>query len=402
MRKGIDTVLIFSLAMALGLSLLFSPRARAADNPIKIGGSLPLTGIFSESGKWIKQGYDAWVEDVNKKGGLLGRPVKMITYDDESSPDKAVTFYERAITVDKVDLLSGGYPGTANVALMPLAEKYRMVFIGMGGHLKSFEQGYTYSFASPPLMSEWAYLSLSGPLDDFVSKKEWPRTAAVVTMNNVIGLSARGNVVKWIKENGIKLVMDETYNLPLTDATPLISRAKGEKADLFVCLGFFDDAVMLMRSAKAMNYEPKMIFQLLASTIPAWMKELGQDGNDILADMYWNPLLPYPGNKQINEAAKRRLGLPVAPTYFGLGYCWMKTLQLAVEGAGTLDQMKIRDYLRSHKFNLPYGIGITFDKRGLPPKFAYTTQTTKGRVELVWPKDVATTALVYPRPPWRK
>lgn len=118
--------------------------------------------------------------------------------------------------------------------------------------------------------------------------------------------------------------------------------------------------------------------------------------------MFWNPRLPYPGNKEINAAAKRRLGIPVGPTYFGLGYCWMKTLELAVEGTRTLDHKKIRDYLRSHKFDLPYGTGITFDKRGLPPAYTFTTQTTRGRVELVWPKKVATTKLVYPRPPWHK
>jgi hypothetical protein len=80
----------------------------------------------------------------------------------------------------------------------------------------------------------------------------------------------------------------------------------------------------------------------------------------------------------------------------------MRTLELAVQGAGTLDNMKIRDYLRSHKFDLPYGSGITFDKKGLPPPYAFTSQTIDGKVELVWPKSIATTKLVYPRPEWRK
>jgi len=71
----------------------------------------------------------------------LGRPVRLILYNDEGSPDKAVTYYERAITVDKVDLIFGGYPGGSLVVLMPLAEKYEKVFIGQGGHMKSFEQG---------------------------------------------------------------------------------------------------------------------------------------------------------------------------------------------------------------------------------------------------------------------
>ena len=402
MRERKGKVLGISLAALLTGFFIFGGLGTSVAKPIKIGGSLPETGIFSEAAKWIKRGYDAWLEDVNNKGGLLGRPVEMIIYDDESAPAKAVTYYERAITVDKVDLISGGYPGTANVAVMPLVEKYGKVFIGMGGHLKSFEQGYTYSFASPPLMSEWVYIPLAGVLDEIIAKDQWPKSMAILTMNNVIGLSARGNVINSAKERGINVAVDETYNLPLTDATPLVSKAKGSNSDLLVCMSFFDDAVMIMRAAKAMNYQPKMIYQILASTIPAWMKELGEDGNNVLADMFWNPRLPFPGNKEINAAAKRKLGIPVGPTYFGLGYSWMKTLELAVEGTGSLDHKKIRDYLRSNTFDLPYGQGIRFDSRGLPPPYAFMTQTTKGRVELVWPKDVATTELVYPRPAWEK
>ncbi len=398
MKKGIITVFI---VLAL-LTMILAPLPVFSQTPIKIGGSLPLTGIFSESGKWVKNGYDFWVEEINKKGGLLGRPVQMTIYDDESSPDKAVTYFERAITVDKADLVSGGYPGTANVAVMPLVEKYGKVFVGMGGHMKSFEQGYTYTFASPPLMSEWVYIALAGMLDDLIPKTEWPKSMAIFTMNNVIGLSARGNVIKAAEDRRIKVVVDETYNLPLSDATPLLSKAKGRGAEILSCMSMFDDGVMIMRAAKAMKYNPKLIFQQLASTIPAWIKELGEDGNFVTSDMFWNSRLPYPGNDKINEAAKARFKLPTAPTYFGLGYTWMKTLELAVQGANTLDNLKIRDYLRSTKFDLPYGRGITFDSKGLPPAFAFTTQTTGGQVELVWPKEVATTKLAYPRTPWSK
>ncbi len=404
MKKGIGIV---TLAIFLGIFFAISiivvdGLSLATAQPIKIGGSLAVTGIYSEPVKWVKEGYDYWVEDVNKRGGLLGRPVKMTIYDDESSTEKAVTYYERAITVDKVDLIFGGYPGMSNVALMPLVEKYGKVFVGLGGHMKSFEQGFTYTFASPPLMAEWVYLCLGGMLDDLIPKAEWPKSIAILTMNNVMGLSARGNIIKAMEERGVKIVVNETYNLPLGDATPLVSKAKEKGAEILCCLSFFDDGVMITRAAKAINYNPKLLFHQLASIVPAWMKELDRDGNNVTNSTFWHARLPFPGNKEINEGAKTRLGMPVGPLFFGFGYCWMKTLELAVQGAGTLDQKKIRDYLRSHKFDLPYGKGITFDQRGLPPPFCFTTQVTSGRIELVWPKEVATTALVYPRPAWSR
>ena len=197
---------LIALVLLVAASPVFGQAAKVsapAGEPIKIGGSLPLTGLASEQAKLIKAGYEYWAEDINKRGGLLGRPVRLIMYDDESSADKAVTYYERAITVDKVDLLFGGYPGPTDVALMPLAEKYEKVFIGQGGHMKSFQQGYTYSFASPPLMSEWTVIAVAGPLEDLIPKAQWPKTAAVCAMNNVIGVSTRPSVVQWLEKNGI-------------------------------------------------------------------------------------------------------------------------------------------------------------------------------------------------------
>jgi branched-chain amino acid transport system substrate-binding protein len=398
-------ILFVLLAVVLVTSPVFSQPSKPTPpgaKPIKIGGSLPATGIWAESGKYVKDGYDFWLEDINKRGGLLGRPVQMIVYDDESSAEKAVSYYERAITIDKVDLVFGGYPGTTNVALMPLVEKYGKVFIGMGGMMKSFEQGFTYSFASPPLMSDWVYLALGGILDDLIPKAEWPKTIAILTMNSVVGLSARGNIIKAMEDREVKVVVDETYNLPLSDAAPLIGKAKEKGAEYLCCLSVFDDGVMIMRAAKAMNYNPRLIYQQTASLTPAWTKQLGKDGDNVTNTAFWHYRLPFPGNKEIREGVKALLGIPVPPMFFGSAYCWMKTLELAVQGARTLDNKKIRDYLRSHKFDLPYGLGITFDDRGLPAPFCFGGQTKGGRQELVWPKEVATTKFVYPRPAWSK
>ena len=179
MRRRAITILVYSFVIVFFSCSVFGQGAKPSGqgaSPIKIGGAISLTGPWAETGKWVKEGYDLWLDEINKKGGLLGRPVEMVVYDNESDTDKAVTYYERAITVDKVDLVFGGVPGTTNVAVMPLVEKYGKVFVGLGGHMKSFEQGYTYSFASPPLMSDWAYLSLAGVIDDLIPKAERPQS----------------------------------------------------------------------------------------------------------------------------------------------------------------------------------------------------------------------------------
>ena len=395
-------IVLFILLLAVSPSYSQAPKTAApSGEPIKIGGSLSLTGYASEQAKWVKAGYESWAEDVNKAGGLLGRPVKLIIYDDESSPDKAVTYFERAITIDKVDLIFGGYPGMSVVAVMPLAEKYKKVFVGQGGHMKSFDQGFTYSFGSPPLLSEWSALSTNGLLDDLIPKKDWPKTAALLMMNNVAGLSAAPNIIKGFEERGVKVVMNETYNLPLSDATPLVSKAKGRGAEMLLAPGFFDDTVMIMRAAKAQRYNPKLIWNILASRVPAWTKELGADGDYVLANSFFPAGLPYPGNDRIRAAAKAKFGAPEPPDFFALGYCWMYTLEQGVKGANSLDDTKIRDYLRSRLLELPYG-KVKFDAKGLPAPFNFTVQTKVGKNEIIWPKDVANGKLVYPRPAWGK
>jgi len=217
------------------LGLVFQPAQAQQKKPIHIGGSLPMTGAFAETAQWIERGMKYWVEEANQKGGLLGRPVELKIYDDQSNVQQAITMAEKAITVDKVDLLFGGYPGTAARAVMPVAEKYKMVYVSMGGHMKSFQQGYTYSFGGPPLMGEWWYLGLREWLGT-MAEKDRPKKAAVYTMNNPIGASLEESMID-LKKVGIELVINEKYNLPLPDATPLVLKAKQMNCDILFSNG---------------------------------------------------------------------------------------------------------------------------------------------------------------------
>jgi branched-chain amino acid transport system substrate-binding protein len=206
---------------------------------------------------------------------------------------------------------------------------------------------------------------------------------------------------KWLKKLGIKLVIDEKYNLPLPDATPLVVKAKQMKCDILFSNGFFADGVMTIRAAKALDYNPKAIVQGVGSVIPAWVKELGPDGNYVFSGTALHSKLNYPGNKKLNAYVKKKYGLPGYPVYFGFGYAWMQTLSQGVEGAKSLDQTKIRDWLKSHTVKTIAG-PLKFDVRGLPSPINFCTQVLKGQVELIWPKDIRTAKPVYPKPPWKK
>ena len=156
---------------------------------------------------------------------------------------------------------------------------------------------------------------------------------------------------------------------------------------------------MMMRAAKALEYNPKAIVREWIG--PACVgKAVGQGGDYVISGTPLHNKLKYPGNDRLNAYVKEKYNIDGYPLYFGFGYCWMQTLGEAVEGAKSLDQTKIRDWLRTHTVNTIAG-PMKFDKRGLPPPINFTTQLIDGKVELIWPRDVRTAEPVYPKPAWK-
>ncbi len=405
--KGTRWLFILSvLAIIIPIILLgCAPSAPSAPiapkTPIKIGGSLPLTGGYADTGKVIEQGYRRWVEEINSKGGLLGRQVELVIYDDASDVKNAVTLLEKLISVDKVDLLAGGYPGTAAAAQMPVAEQYKMTYVSMGGHMASFTKGYTYSFGGPPLMGQWWYEGVWQWLAT-MPKDQRPKNAAVFTMNNPIGLSTLENTPDKLKALGIDLVINEKYDLPLASADSIVAKAKSANAELFISGGVLPDGVLTVKACKTQGYNPKLYLQGIGSIVPAWVAQLGADGNYIVSGTAMSYRLNNPGVAELNKwYAEKYPPATNAPDYFLYGYGWLQSLQKGVEGASSLDQTKIRDYLKTHEIDT-IGGKFKFDEKGLPAPYSFTTQVINQKVELIWPLNVRTAEPVYPKPDWGK
>lgn len=391
--------LMFLAGLFCIAALSFPTMVLGQQKPIKIGCSLAITGPLADNAKWIKRGYEYWAEKTNKAGGLLGRPVEMIIYDDEGKPDKAVQLLEKAITVDKVDLLLGGYAGASAAAQMQVAERYGMVYVSMGGHMASFSQGFKYSFSATPMMGEW----LSDAVFKFIESlpaKDRPKSVAFVRLNNAIGRSGVVSENKWAEKLGMKIVLEEFYDPPLASADALVSKAKERGAEFLYCTQFLPDAILLMRTAKALGYNPKFIEQSIAATSPAWSKTLGPDGDYVLQGVIITNTIQTPGITALNKVAKEKFGEPDAPEYFLFGYSWAETLQKGVEGAKSLKQDAIRDYLRKNEISIISG-KFRFDEKGLPAPYSYVVQVQKGQTVPVYPPN-ATYKPIYPKPAWGK
>jgi branched-chain amino acid transport system substrate-binding protein len=177
-------------------------------------------------------------------------------------------------------------------------------------------------------------------------------------------------------------------------------KAKQMNCDLFVSGGVFPDGVATIKAAKALKYNPKIYLQGIGSVIPAWVKELGDDGNDVVSGTSYYPKLNNPSNNRLMKQVKEKLGMEEVDTYFGFAYAWLQTLAAGVEGTKSLEQTKIRDWLKNNKVETVAGT-FTFDEKGLPKPFTYATQIIDRRVELIWPPDIRTHKGIYPKPPWK-
>lgn len=364
--------------------------------PVTLGATLPLTGAFADTGEFVAEGYRAWVDHMNDTGGLLGRPVEVVIEDDASDPGRAASLLERLISQEDVDLVLGGYPGSSAAAQMAIAEQHQVVYVSMGGHMASFEQGFEWSFGAPPLMGEWWYRGFFDYLEQ-LPEDERPQSAAMITVNNPVGAAVRDGSVQDLERVGIDLVMDELYDLPLASADTLIQQAKSSGADLFIANSFFPDGVLAVRAVHAQDYQPKAILEGIGTLIPSWEDELGEEGNHVISGTAMHPGLPFSDVELVNSLAEERLGTPQAPIYFMFGATWAQVVQKGVEGAGSLDHAEIRDWLRNNEVET-IGGPLQFDDQGLPEPYSYTVQVLDGVPQLVWPEDVATSEIVYPIP----
>ncbi len=220
-------------------------------------------------------------------------------------------------------------------------------------------------------------------------------------MNNIIGLSARESTLDGAARLGIEVVLDELYDIPLESVEEVIAKAKDAEADLFVSTTFLPGGVLTVQTMKALDYNPRFLVHGIGSIVPEWKEALGEDGYYVFSGTPIHPKLPFEGIEALNTVARTRFELSGAPPYFLFGYAWLQTLQAGVEGAGSLDQQAIQEYLRSHEI-VTIGGTFSFDERGLPSPYSYLTQVQSTGVELIWPPEARTAEPVYPKPPWNQ
>lgn len=382
-----------------GSSSSSSPSTSSA--PITIGGTLGLTGALSETSAEYNAIYDYWAKQVNASGGLLGRKVSLNILNDNSTPSTAQANYQTLLTQDNVDLLLAPYATYIGVPVVPLAKAAgKLLFNGGFVGQQYFDQAngwmvgtYTYQ---EPYYTEGLFKAV-----EQLPASERPTKLAIVTNDNPFTIVARdgydgqGGAVQFARQAGMKVVYSQTYSATTTDFTSAVTRAKASGADMLVILGLPDDEDQIVKEAHVLGYTPKVMCTCgsQATTLPNW-PSLGSATNYVVGTTVAWPSQGFPGMAQVDAFSKAR-GETTVPAYDYVAYAALQVLQQAVEGAKTLNQQALKDYIYSHTLHTVVG-DITYNKNGTTNFSEVITQTVNGAQRPVWPASVATAKLAVP------
>lgn len=405
-RVRLSKTLAIAVAAAFVIASCGTPASqKKADSkdPIVIGASLPLTGDFSQPGTQAKRGYEVWRDMINAKGGLLNRKVTLKLTDDASNQDTVVSDYTRLITQDKVDLVLGTFSSLLNFPASAVAEKNGMLFVEpAGGAPKMFTRGFKLLiYAQPALAPAQANVFVdwikSLPAD------QRPKTAAYPTQDDPFARPVIESMQKQLEALGIKTVYSKVYPAETANLQTVASAIAAKKPDLIAQGAVFEDGVSLVRSLRQVGYSPKALFQTSApSNSDQYAKGIGVANTEgVFYTVSWNEKATTPLNKEFVAAYAKKYNNEVPAEDAADAFAAAQILQKAVEEVGTIDQQKLAAWLHANEVDTILG-PLTWDETGAPLSDFLLAQWQDGAVQVVAPKDAATTdTVVFPKPNWK-
>jgi branched-chain amino acid transport system substrate-binding protein len=348
-------------ALAALLLLAGAGMARA-EEPIKIGFSMELTGGLAAVGKSGLLAFQIWAENVNKKGGLLGRPVKLVYYDDQSNPALVPGIYTKLLDIDKVDILVSSYATNLVVPAMPIAIQKNKLFFGLFALGANSEFHYPRYFSMLVFGPDPKPAFSKGWFDIAMAQNPKPQTLALVTADAEFGRNALDGARENAKKAGLKVVYDRAYPPTTVDFTPIIRAVQATNPDIVYVASYPPDTTGLLRGISEIGLKTNMFGGALVGVATAAMRtQLGPLMNGVVVGELWEPAktMEFPGIwdflKQYQAQAPSQGVDPLGSFLPPFAYAEMQVLQDAIEATKSLDDGKLADYMHSHSFKTIVG-----------------------------------------------
>lgn len=389
--------------MKLGRSLLAAAAAivlqagiASAQDSLRIGAPLPLTGALAPEGAKLKQGYELWQEKVNAAGGIKAGEkklkIELVYYDYQSTTPKAVQLAEKLITDDKVDFLFSPFGSGAAKAVSAVAEKAGVPLLASSASsAEVFDQGYKNLFG---LYTDNS--TLSEPIADLI-KAKLPnvKRVAILARNDLYPLSLANEFEKSAKKRGFEIVFFEKYPIGTLDHSSALTQLRAAKPDWVVVTGYINDLILARKQAGELKVGGQVYTLINGPAYKEWIDAVGPLSENVTTASWFHPVLNYKSEDVFGSTqdfvAQFKTKYGAEPDFTqASGAAVGVILQLAVERAASKDRDAVREQLVKGGFKTFFA-PISFGPTGIansyiPPVY----QIQQGRVQVVYPADIAT------------
>jgi branched-chain amino acid transport system substrate-binding protein len=396
----------------------FLASARAAE-PLKIGFSMAMTGGVAQNGKQLLMALELWRHDVNAKGGLLGRPVEFVYYDDQSNPSNVPGIYTKLINIDKVDLLIGPYATNMVAAAMPVIMENNKLTIGMMAVSINRHFNYPKYFSMLSLGPNGVRAFSEGFFDLAAAQKPKPRTVALLSADAEFARTSADGARQNAAAKGFDIIYDKSYPPSTTDFAPTVHAVQAANPDVVFVAAYPPDTVGIVRAANEVGLKPKMFGGTMIGLLVTPIKmQLGPIMDGLVIMESYVPSFDFPGAadvlKRYRAAAANEKIDPLGYGFVPFGYAAGQVLAQAVEGTKSIDPDKLGAYMHSHKFETVVGeIEYGADGEWTQGRTVYTQfqhvapneieQFATGKAQpVLWPRQYKTGDMIYPYADARK
>ena len=354
---------LFALAAGALFALAAPAQAQApSGEPIKIGFSMALTGPLAANGKQALLGMQIWEEEINSKGGLLGRPVKLVYYDDQSQAAPVPGIYTKLLDVDKVNLIIGPYATVPSAAAMPVVIQKNKLFMILFGLDVNHEFKYDKFFAMIPSGPDPKGAFTEGFFQKAMAQNPKPQSVALAFADAEFGVNACEGARQTSKKLGLKIVYDRGYPPATADFTPIVRGVQATNPDLFVICSYPLDSVGMVKAVNEVGFKPKMIGgAMVGLQATVFKNQLGPLLNGFVNYETWVPSkeMMRPETEEFLKKYQAKAGAAgVDPLGYYLGtwgYAYINVYGDAIKATNSLDDQKLADYIKKTTFKTILG-----------------------------------------------
>lgn len=375
------------LLIVLLLLMVTATFAFSGEPPIVIGATASLEGRYAEPSAMMQDAFRLWVDEINRKGGLIGRKVKLILYDDKSDRDRARALYIKLIEQDQVDLVFSPYSTPLTLAASEVSETHQMLMLAVAAAgEKPWQRGYRYLFQ----LYAPAKRQFIGLLD-MMARNNLRTLSVLYDETSAFNLDIAAGISEWADIYKIDITHWNGYRDGKRDLPALLAATKAADADGLVLSAYPPDSYELIRLLGNMRYRPTVLAMPIAPVHPDFHKKIGAAANGILAPSQWEPIerIPFPGTNRFIKDFNTFTGhLP--SFHAASAYAACQLYERAITHAQSIDNAKLRDYIAALDTVTVLG-RFKVDPTGKQVGHnSFIIQWQDGKKEIVWPQKMQT------------